>query len=45
MDNLEWTDGDGRRFGLVSVDVTTHARTPGRSATWDREAARRHAVV
>ena len=45
MDNLEWTDGDGRRFGLVSVDVTTHARTPGRSATWYREAARRDAVV
>jgi len=45
MDNREWTDGDGGRFGRVSVDVTTHARTPARSATWYREAARRDAVV
>jgi beta-glucosidase len=45
MDNLEWTDGFGTRFGLVYVDFKTQKRTPKLSASWFREAAKRNAVV
>lgn len=45
MDNLEWTDGFGTRFGIVYVDFKTLKRTPKLSARWYREAARRNAVV
>jgi beta-glucosidase len=45
MDNLEWTDGFGTRFGLVYVDFKTQKRTPKLSAHWFREAAKRNAVV
>ena len=45
MDNLEWTDGFGTRFGLVHVDFKTQKRTPKLSAKWFREAAKRNAVV
>jgi beta-glucosidase len=45
MDNLEWMNGFGDRFGLVHVDFKTQKRTPKMSASWFREAARRNAVV
>jgi beta-glucosidase len=45
MDNFEWTDGFGTRFGLVYVDFRTQKRTPKLSASYFREAAARNAVV
>jgi beta-glucosidase len=45
MDNFEWTDGYGTRFGIVHVDFKTQKRTPKLSAQWFREASRRNAVV
>src|SRR5262245_41662891 len=45
MDNFEWINGFGDRFGLVHVDFTTLKRTPKLSAAWFREAATRNAVV
>ena len=45
MDNFEWADGFGNRFGLRYVDFETQKRTPKLSAAWFREAAKRNAVV
>jgi len=45
MDNFEWMEGYGNRFGMVYVDFKTLKRTPKLSAQWFREAARRNAVV
>ena len=45
MDNFEWINGYGDRFGLVYVDFETLERIPKLSAKWFREAARQNTVV
>jgi beta-glucosidase len=36
MDNFEWAEGYGKRFGLVHIDYATQERTPKSSFTWFR---------
>ena len=45
MDNFEWIEGFGNRYGLVYVDFKTQKRTPQLSAAWFREAATSNRVV
>jgi len=42
MDNLEWSAGFSKRFGLVHVDFESLARSPKASALWYREVIRTH---
>jgi beta-glucosidase len=44
LDNFEWGQGYGRRFGLLRVDFATGERTPKESARWYRETAAANAV-
>jgi len=45
MDNFEWGQGFGDRFGIVYVDFKTQKRMPKASAAWFRETATRNAVA
>jgi beta-glucosidase len=38
MDNFEWAEGYGKRFGIVHVDYETQRRTLKQSALWFRNA-------
>ncbi|MFG3257911.1 GH1 family beta-glucosidase [Streptomyces sp. NPDC048172] len=40
MDNFEWAEGNGQRFGLVHVDYETLERTPKDSYRWLRDVLR-----
>ncbi len=44
MDNFEWADGYGKRFGLHYVDFKTQKRTPKLSAQWYTEVIEKNAV-
>ena len=39
MDNFEWAEGYGMRFGLVHVDYETQVRTVKKSGKWYKELA------
>jgi len=45
MDNFEWADGFGNRFGLHYVDYATQTRTPKLSASYYQEVIAKNAVV
>ena len=45
LDNYEWADGYGKRFGITYVDFKTQKRTPKLSAHFYQEVIRRNAVV
>ena len=45
LDNFEWSEGYGKRFGIVHVDYATQRRTPKLSALWYAEVARRNRIV
>jgi beta-glucosidase len=45
LDNFEWAEGYGHRFGLVHVDFDTQVRTPRASARWYAHVARTGVVV
>ena len=45
MDNFEWSEGYGTRFGLIRVDYATQQRTPKLSAGYYSEVIRRNALA
>jgi beta-glucosidase len=45
LDNFEWAEGYGKRFGIVHVDYATQARTPKLSAHWYAEVVRENRIV
>jgi Beta-glucosidase/6-phospho-beta-glucosidase/beta-galactosidase len=45
MDNFEWVDGYGTRFGLIHVDYGTQKRTPKLSASFYREVIHQNRVM
>ena len=44
MDNFEWAEGYGPRFGLTYVDYETQRRIPKDSARWYADVARRNGL-
>ncbi|HVJ03630.1 MAG TPA: GH1 family beta-glucosidase [Sphingomonas sp.] len=45
LDNFEWADGYGKRFGVHYVDFATQKRTPKLSAKWYRQLIAANALV
>jgi beta-glucosidase len=45
MDNFEWADGYGKRFGIHYTDFKTQARIPKLSAAWYKEVIRQNRLV
>lgn len=45
LDNFEWAEGYGKRFGIVHVDYPTQRRTPKLSAEWYSSVIRENRVV
>jgi beta-glucosidase len=45
MDNFEWADGYGTRFGLIHVDHVTQQRTPKLSASYYSQVVGRNALA
>jgi len=45
LDNFEWAQGYGPRFGIVDCDRETFVRTPKESARWLGRVARANALV
>ena len=45
IDNFEWADGYGKRFGIHYVDFATQKRIPKLSAAWYKEVIARNQVV
>ncbi|TVQ21290.1 MAG: glycosyl hydrolase family protein [Spirochaetaceae bacterium] len=45
LDNFEWAEGNGPRFGLYEVDYATQTRRPRNSARFYSELARERAVT
>lgn len=45
MDNFEWTDGYGKRFGIYYVDFKTQQRTPKMSAKFYRDLIKENRVL
>jgi beta-glucosidase len=43
MDNFEWAEGYGKRFGLIYIDYPSLRRIPKASARWYRDVIARHA--
>jgi beta-glucosidase len=44
MDNFEWAQGYGQRFGIVRVDYATKQRIPKQSARWYSEVIARNGL-
>jgi len=44
LDNFEWAEGYGQRWGIVYVDYPTQRRIPKSSAQWYREVIARNMI-
>ncbi|HEX4155895.1 MAG TPA: GH1 family beta-glucosidase [Acidobacteriaceae bacterium] len=45
LDNFEWADGYGKRFGIVYVDFKTQRRTPKMSASFYRDVIAKNRIA
>ena len=45
LDNFEWAEGYGKRFGIVHVDFASQKRTPKLSSQWYAEVIRNNRIV